>query len=223
MRPPQRDRLRRQAAERVLVELDRAPDTTAGPADPPGLAAETQAMRAITTLLTELSAEEWRPIPQPARTNRLTAHARVFAALAAVACIALGFAGGVLVQDARRAPASNSTPALTGGTSVTLRPLSSSAGQSRAIAYMPAPGQMLLHITHLTPSPAGTYYELWLMTDLRHLTPVAAFRIPNSGQATLSLRLPDNSTNYQYLDISRQLLGAGTAHSGDSILRGRLT
>jgi hypothetical protein len=82
---------------------------------------------------------------------------------------------------------------------------------------------MLLCIAHLERSQAGTYYELWLMTDPPHLTPAAALRVPNSGEASLSLRPSDNAHHYRYLDISRQRVDSGTSHSGDSIHRGRST
>lgn len=75
----------------------------------------------------------------------------------------------------------------------------------------------------LPPSPHGTYYELWLMTDSRHLTPIVAFSIGATGSGRLSLRLPDNPVHYRYLDISQQRLGGGTAHSGDSVLLGPIT
>jgi hypothetical protein len=47
---------------------------------------------------------------------------------------------------------------------------------------------------------------------------LAGSRLIGLSQATLSLRLPDNAHDYRYLDISPQRLGAGTAHSSDSIL-----
>jgi hypothetical protein len=87
---------------------------------------------------------------------------------------------------------------------------------------MTAPEQMQLRVLRLPPSPPGTYYELWLMTSPTHLSPVVAFRIDASGQATLDLRLPDDPAHYAYLDISRQRVGAGTGISGDSVLRGNL-
>ena len=60
------------------------------------------------------------------------------------------------------------------------------------------------------------------MTSATHLSPVAAFRIDQSRQATLDLGLPDDPPHYAYLDISRQQLGAGTEISSDSLLRGNL-
>ena len=81
---------------------------------------------------------------------------------------------------------------------------------------------MVLRVNHLPPSPDGTYYELWLMTDARRLAPVAAFRVGQRGSTQLTLRLPDDPRRYVYLDISRQRIGAGTAHSADSVLRGRI-
>ncbi len=60
------------------------------------------------------------------------------------------------------------------------------------------------------------------MSDAKRLAPVAAFRVGPRGSAQLTLRLPDNPRHYVYLDISHQRVGAGTAHSADSVLRGRI-
>ncbi len=106
--------------------------------------------------------------------------------------------------------------------SVVLAPLGQAAASERAVAFMPAPGQMVLRVADLPPSAPGSFYELWLMTDRRRLEPVAAFRVGDNRRAQLVLRLPDDPHRYAYLDISVQRVGAGTTHSGDSVLRGRL-
>lgn len=223
-------RLRHRAAEQILDQVPESPETDATPQDP-ALAAEVDAMRAITKLLEDVPAEAWEAIPAPgagpatslARIRRPAGLSRALAAAIAVGCLALGFAGGALLEGG--GSGSSSTPAIGAATgpSVVLHPVSAGSASSLAVAYMPGPGQMFLRVAHLPPSPPGTYYELWLMTNLQHLAPVAAFQIGAGGSAALSLRLPDNSDHYVYLDISLQRLGGGTAHSANSVLRGRLT
>jgi hypothetical protein len=224
-------RQRRDAAQRVLSRVDNVAraEANAVPTDPE-LAAEIDAIHAITKLLEDVPAEAWAPIPAPDQTRapaqptkrrrRPLTLSRALAAASVIVSLGLGFAGGAIVESGgRSAPTAvtSQTPA------VVLRPLAANATRSLAVAYMPEPGQIELRIAHLPTSPPGTYYELWLMSSLRHLTPVTAFRIAPSGRAELSLRLPDDPHKYLYLDISLQRIGAGTAHSGDSILRGRVT
>lgn len=225
-------RLRQAAAERVLEhpQGDAPGEITTCPDEDPGFASEIEAIRAMTELLAEVPAEAWQPIPAmsadaaPAsrRHPRPVRLSRTLAGIAAAACLALGFAGGAVLEGGSGGSASRPANPTANGPAVVLHPLSSASAKSLAVAYMPGPGQMLLRVAHLPPSPPGTYYELWLMTDVRHLAPVAAFRIGLGGRAALSLRLPDDSHRYIYLDTSRQRIGGGTAHSGDSVLRGRL-
>lgn len=227
-------RRRRLAAERVLAQLDtraRA-DTDPVPTDPE-LSPEIEAIEAITKLLAEVPAEAWDPIPTPEKTAALARPSRrrrasvtlsrPLAAMAVALSLGLGFAGGAILESGRHPAPTNSTTVTSQTPPVVLRPLASNPTRSLAVAYMPQPGQIVLRIAHLPPSPPGTYYELWLMSSLRDLTPVTAFRITASGRAELNLRLPDNPDKYLYLDISVQRIGAGTAHSSDSILRGRLS
>ncbi|MBV8989480.1 MAG: anti-sigma factor [Solirubrobacterales bacterium] len=229
MRLARSKRLRHKAAEQALARQPEADRSGAAPEDP-ALAEEVEAMRSLTKLLEEVPPEAWQPIParganaapSPARRWHQLGVSRAFAAAIAVVCLALGFAGGALLEAGGGAPTSSSAIGTAKGPAVVLRPVSAGSGSSLAVAYMPGPGQMFLRVAHLPPSPPGTYYELWLMTDLSHLAPVAAFQIGSGGSAELGLRLPDDSNRYVYLDISLQRLGAGTSHSADSVLRGRL-
>jgi Anti-sigma-K factor rskA, C-terminal len=216
-------RLRRAAARRVLADPAGERVQPTGDASA-ALQDEVQSMQGIVELLEAVPAEAWRPIPAAvgasSRQSRWRRRINLSPALATAAvagCLGLGFVAGSTLQGG------SARPAAARGAAVVLRPVAAGSGGAVATAYMPAPGQMLLRVGHLPPSPPGTYYELWLMTDSRHLAPVAAFRIGHSGQAELSLELPDEGRRYVYLDISQQKLGGGTAHSGDSVLRGRIT
>jgi hypothetical protein len=224
-------RRRRLAAQRALEAFDDATVHAPSPEIPDAeLAKEVRAMDRTVALLQDLPEDAWAlsvvPQPEPRVSRALRGpgpRPRLILALAAATaaiCLALGFAGGALLTDSsRRSPA----PPATHGRPIILRPLTSTLGGSLAVAFMTGPGQMVVHIDHLPPSAPDTYYELWLMTDARHLTPMAAFRIGSAGEARLRLRLPDEPSHYRYLDISQQRLDGGTGHSGDSVLRGRIT
>jgi hypothetical protein len=224
-------RRRRLAAAQVLgAPGDAAVQSLSSDTSDPPFAEEVTAMRHIARLLEELPTDAWAlsavSQPEPRATRGLgwaERHRRLalpLAAAAVVICLALGFAGGALVTQngggSAGPQASQSRP-------IVLRPVTSAVDGSLAVAFMSGPGQMVVHIDHLPPSAPGTYYELWLMTDARHLTPVAAFQIGPAGAGRLRLRLPDRASHYRYLDISLQRLDGGTAHSGDSVLRGRIT
>jgi hypothetical protein len=87
---------------------------------------------------------------------------------------------------------------------------------------MPGGNHMVLRVRNLPRSAPGTYYELWLMTSATHLLSVTSFRVGASGTGSLQLVLPDDPSNYRYLDISVQHLGAGVSISQDNVLRGAL-
>jgi hypothetical protein len=181
---------------------------------------EIESMRALAGILADLPPEAWpeaatTTLTRRPRPTRSSGARRPLTTALAAACLALGFLAGTLTHT------HNTTQPH--GPGIALRPLAPASKTERVVAYMTAPGQMQLRILRLSPSPPGTYYELWLMTTPTHLSPVAAFRIDQSGQATLDLRLPDDPAHYTYLDISRQQIGAGTRISGDSVLRGNLS
>jgi hypothetical protein len=180
--------------------------------------AEEASMTGLLELLSDLPSAGWQSVPaRPERRGRgLPRVGRRSLRLLAAGAVAACFGVGVLVGSSI-----GTGPGIQRlrGHEVVLRPVLSGAGGA-ALAVMPAPGRLILRVEHLRPSQPGTYYELWLMTDLRRLAPVASFRVGRSGEVQLSLELPDAAGAYRYLDISLQRLGAGTAHSSDSVLRG---
>jgi anti-sigma-K factor RskA len=212
------------AGERAEVERRLADDAE--------LRAEVEAARALTTRLDALPEDAWpvaipaadepRPVPgegataSPARASgakrgprRWTVRpALAVAALVAVAALAFGL-GALLTGGDTTKPA----PA------IVLRPLEPTAGEEATVA-MPAPGEMLFTAEGLPTLEAGQYYEIWLMSSTSKLVPVASFRVGADGHAQVRVPLPADPTSYRYFDVSRQVAGAGTAHSADSVLRG---
>lgn len=216
-----RDRLRRRAAAQLLGGDDAT-------SSDPEYTRELHAMHALAEALDDLPGQAWSDIPArpPRRAGLLVAGGRSrFTAIAVAASLACLAAGIVVGENIGGTPGPGRAPQLSGsgaGQTVALHPLTDGSSAS-AVATMPAPGQMVLQVRRLPLSAPGTYYELWLMTNLHHLVPVAAFRVSSTMRERLSLTLPDDPGHYAYLDISVQKVGSGTAHSGDSVLRGDLT
>jgi anti-sigma-K factor RskA len=182
------------------------------------LRAEVEAARALTTRLDALPEDAWpisgstspepgaEPAPRPRRWTVRPVLA--VAALAVVAALAFGL-GALLTggETTKTAP------------TIVLRPLEPTAGEEATVA-MPAPGEMLFTAEGLPTLEAGQYYEIWLMSSTSRLVPVASFRVGADGHAQVRVPLPADPTAYRYFDVSRQVAGAGTAHSADSVLRG---
>jgi hypothetical protein len=218
-----RDKQRRRAAERLLEELDK-PATGASipsPSDDPELAS----MRAITTLLSEVPAEAWQPIPVPGhepapskrRQRRTPTRSRGLAAAVALACVAVGFAGGALVNRGA-GPSVSTRP--TQAATATLRALPGQPAGAVARVQLTSAGRIVITFARLPPPGTGRFYEVWLMTSATKLVSMASFRPDAHGRARVQTSLPAPVGAFRYIDVSLQRAGAGPAHSGDSVLRG---
>jgi anti-sigma-K factor RskA len=153
------------------------------------------------------------PLPAARRRRRFTVRPAIaFAAI--VLALAIGGAVGALVAGG------GSSGSSTAPVAIVLRPLHEEAGAARGDISMPAAETMLLEVHGLPASGADGYYEVWLMNDAESLVPVASFRVGRSGRAKVEVPLPADPGSYRYFDVSRQTVGGGTAHSGDSVLRG---
>lgn len=178
------------------------------------LRAEVEAARALTSRLDALPEDAWPTesvAPEaPAPSSRRWRVRPAFAIVALLLVAAAGFGLGAL---------------LTGGDStktaptIVLQPLEPTAGEEATVA-MPAPGEMLFTAEGLPTLEAGQYYEIWLMSSTSKLVPVASFRVGADGHAQVRVPLPADPSAYRYFDVSRQVAGAGTEHSADSVLRG---
>ncbi len=203
---------------------------------PPDFGDDPDGLGEVSRLLAELPPAAWEGIParprrgplamaraswtRPAPVRRLRT---VPTLSAAFGVFALGVLLGALVLGGRSpAPTPVRPVPATGGQTVVLRPLDAPSDAS-ASATMLSAGQMVLTAQHLPVSAPGTYYELWLMTNLRQLAPVSSFRVTDHGSVRLDVVLPDDPHHYAYLDISLQRIGAGTSHSAVNVLRGAIT
>jgi hypothetical protein len=222
-----RIRQRSHAAGRALDELDSHATSTSAPVpEDPGLAAEIASMRALTTLLAEVPAEAWQPIPTPepeaapspaTRHRRWLTRSHTLAGAAALACLAIGFAVGALVNHGRGGPASTRPPQ---AAAATLRPLPGQPPAAVARAQLASTGRIVISFRRLPRPGAHHFYEAWLMTSATKLVPVASFRPDARGRARVETSLPAPVGAFRYIDVSLQRAGAGPAHSSDSVLRG---
>lgn len=222
-----RNRQRRRAAEQVLDALDRpATGATQPVPEDPEFAAEIASMRALTTLLAEVPAEAWQPIPTPVpelassparRRHRHVTRSRALAGTVVLACLAIGFVGGALVNRGAGGPASPPPPQ---AAMATLLPLPGQPAAAVARVQLASAGRIVISLSRLPRPGAGRFYEAWLMTSPTKLIPVASFRPDARGRATVETSLPAPVAAFAYIDVSLQRAAAGPAHSGDSVLRG---
>ncbi len=189
----------------------------------PALRRRVRELTAVTERLEALAPEAWttvavqEPTTAPGRRRpALTGtRARWLGALAAVVLFAAGVGVGALVAGS--GPGSSGSAA---GPLLALRPITPAPPAATGVAQVLTDDRLKLVVTHLAPNLPTGYYEAWLMTSLRQLVPLAAFRVDRHGDAALELTLPAPTSSYRYLDISLQRVGAGTAHSRLSVLRG---
>jgi anti-sigma-K factor RskA len=201
------------AAELALgmVEPERRAEVERRLREDPGLRDEVVAMEAMTGQLAELPANAWpRPAvtPAPRRSRRLRI---ATAAAALVVVLAIGIGIGELLAGGDSG--GKATAALT------LEPLEPGS-PARASIEMPDPDTMVLDVSGLEPAGPGHYYEVWLMSSDTKLVPIASFSVNAEDKADIRVPLPASPAAYRYFDISRQAESEGTAHSGESVLRG---
>ena len=79
--------------------------------------------------------------------------------------------------------------------------------------------QARIELRGMRPSPAGTYYELWLMNTATDLVSLGSFRAPASGNVSLTVPLPESPSRFHYFDISVERADGDPGHSGLSVMR----
>ncbi|MDO8188509.1 anti-sigma factor [Conexibacter sp. JD483] len=197
------------------------------------LRAQVERLAPVVTRLYELPEQAWEVLPPSSQPSKAGSHAAlrsgrrawlpslparrwVAGGLAAVALLVAGAGAGALLERGRDS-------SVTRGPEVALAPFGRAPAGASANARMVAPNRMRLSVEDLPPSPAGSYYEAWLLDGPGRVVPVAAFSVGPDRRAVVEVPLPAAADRYRFLDISLQHVGAGTAHSGDSLLRGALS
>jgi len=104
-----------------------------------------------------------------------------------------------------------------------LRPQSGEKGVGIAlITEQDGERSLLVQARGLKPTKEGEAYEVWLFNSQEDATSMGAQLTDRQGNYQGAGRLPENYQDFQYLDISREAVDQNAAHSGDSVLRGRL-
>jgi hypothetical protein len=81
---------------------------------------------------------------------------------------------------------------------------------------------LLVQARGLKPTRQGQAYEVWLFNGQQDAVSMGAQLTDRQGNYQGAGRLPEDYSKYQFLDISRENVDQNAAHSGDSVLRGRL-
>ncbi len=210
----------------------------------PAFAAEVRELRAVTSRLGALGPEEWEPAtPPPLRLGEITgdraprrapaARSRrrrpvltlrpAFAGLAAVLLLALGVSGGLLIAGSDGG--SGSTPAPVVSARVALTPLGPARPTAHAVAAVGTEAggmrEVTLDVRNLPPNPKGTFYEVWMAHDARHMISLGTFDVGADGRAHVTLPVPVSPTAYPIMDVSLEPADGVPAHSSVSVLRTR--
>jgi hypothetical protein len=104
-----------------------------------------------------------------------------------------------------------------------LRPVSGEKGVGIAIVTE-TNGERLLVVQArgLKRTRQGEAYEVWLYNSPTDARSMGAQLTDKQGNYQGAGRLPADYTKYRYLDLSREKVDQNAAHSGDSVLRGRI-
>lgn len=156
------------------------------------------------------------PAP-PGSVRRSRRSHRAVVAAASAACLVLGAgAGGTATWWEMQQAA----PSATAGPGEPLTP--PRAGDARGEARIVQNGESRrVRVTvHGLPGTSG-YYEVWLM-DRTHRKLIPLGTLGGEGTSTLPLPRGVSTDAFPLLDVSAQPYDGGTAHSGDSVVRGPL-
>ena len=107
-----------------------------------------------------------------------------------------------------------------------LRPQSGEKGVGIAlITEQDGERSLLVQARGLRPTPRDNTqaYEVWLFNSQDDATSMGAQLTDRQGNYQGAGRLPENYEDFEFLDISRETVDQNAAHSGDSVLRGRLS
>ncbi len=197
--------------------------------------AEVERLRPVVNNLRRLPPEAWEeieppPLQLPAEAvapKRGSAESRSFGFLRAPfslrPAIATAFAiallgAGVVVGVALDSGGGSETVS---GRNVTLEPVGVADAGATGTAVLASTGtrEAQVELKGMQPSAPGTYYELWLMNTANDLVSLGAFEVPASGDATITVPLPENPGRYHYLDISVERDDGDPGHSGKSVMR----
>jgi Anti-sigma-K factor rskA len=82
--------------------------------------------------------------------------------------------------------------------------------------------QVVVQAANLQPTQEGQAYEVWLYNSPQHAKSMGAQVTNAKGQYRGAGRLPGDYARYRFVDVSREPIDNNRAHSGQSVLRGKL-
>jgi hypothetical protein len=82
--------------------------------------------------------------------------------------------------------------------------------------------QLIVQAQGMRRTRQGEAYEVWLFNSRDDAQSMGAQLTDSQGNYQGAGRLPEDYEKYRYLDVSREKVDQNAAHSGDSVLRGRL-
>ena len=213
------------AEDYLLDELDPAEAAAFehAMAGDPSLRDEVERLRPIVTRLAAVPAEAWEgveppplrlpdlPAVTPAPRRRLILRP-VVAAVCGLALLAVGIGVGAWI-DRDPVPAER----------LALRPVGTldPAADGR-VSFVGNDG-VEVRVDGLKATPAGQFYELWLLGKDKRLVGLGSFRVGADGTAKLRLPLPVDPKAFSYFDLSLEPADGNPGHSGVSVLRGPST
>lgn len=205
--------------------------------DDPDFRAEAERLRPVVGQLRRLPPEAWEnveppPLRMPAEATaggRASAGSGRLAFLrapfnlrpaSAAACSIALLGAGVGVGVALDAGGRGGNEAIS-GRSVALEPVGVADAGATGTATLASNGasEAEVELKGMRPSAPGSYYELWLLNTPTDLVSLGSFRVPASGDATITVPLPESPGRYSYIDISVERDDGDPGHSGKSVLR----
>jgi hypothetical protein len=160
------------------------------------------------------------PAPRgPGRHRRMRQMAVTIAA--AVAALAVGVAGTLVATRDRERPEQAQCGTVVARADLAALPLAPPGAIGEARVLCDGPDRRLhLHVKGLPLQPG--YYEVWLI-DPDTLEMTAIGQLGDGGDVLLPLASTTDLRKYRLVDISAEQYDNDQAHSGQSLLRGRLT
>jgi anti-sigma-K factor RskA len=211
----------------------------------PAFAAEVRELRTVVGRLDAVEADEWEPVtPPPLRVGEITAGAapaaaparrrgwlqRIadrasaptlavrpgLAAIAAALLLVAGVGAGVLLSRS----GSSSAPVV--AARVPLEPIGAGPATAHGVAALETASgahEVTLEVRNLAPNAKGTYYEVWMARDARHMVSLGTFDVGASGRARVTLPVPVSPAAYPVMDVSLERADGNPGHGAVSVLR----
>jgi anti-sigma-K factor RskA len=136
-------------------------------------------------------------------------------ALASLVLLAVGVGGGLLIADGDSERER--------GEVLALEPVEPRGGGASGSAELigSAGGEAVVEVRGVEANGPDEFYELWLLSSPDDLISLGAFKVDDSGSATVRVPLPVDPGRFDFVDLSLERDDGDASHSGASVLRAR--